>query len=121
MSGKIDSDFTIKDSDFRRNVPFFKKENLKINKALVKLIEEIAAAKDTAPAQIALAWLLAQKPWIVPIPGTTKLERVKENIGAASIELSDQELADLDQALDKIEVAGTPYPEGSKYAERVGN
>ena len=121
LSGKITPDIKLDESDFRNKVPFFKKENMEANQALLQLVFDIAETKDATPAQIALAWLLAQKPWIVPIPGTTKLKRVKENMAAAKIELTKEELENLNKALAKINVAGRPYPKGSKYEKRVGN
>ncbi len=96
----------------------FKPENLDANQILVKLVKEIATGKAVTPAQIALAWVLAQKPWIVPIPGTTKMHRLEENLGAATVELTNDELQDLDDALAKIEISGDRYP--VEYAKRVG-
>ncbi len=98
-------------SDFRSILPRFTPEALKANQALVDLLGRIAARKKATPAQIALAWLLAQKPWIVPIPGTTKLARLEENIGAAAIELTADDLREIDGAASKIEVQGARYPE----------
>lgn len=121
LSGKITPDIKLDESDFRNKVPFFKKENMEANQGLLQLVFDIAEAKDATPAQIALAWLLAQKPWIVPIPGTTKLKRVKENMAAAEVELTSEELENLNKALAKINVAGRPYPKGSKHEKRVGN
>jgi aryl-alcohol dehydrogenase-like predicted oxidoreductase len=97
--------------DFRNIVPRFKPENLNANQVLVDLIKKIAAEKNAAPAQIALAWLLAQKPWIVPIPGTRKLERLIENLGAVNIELTHEELRNINTALSKITIAGDRYPD----------
>lgn len=99
-------------------MPRFKPENLEANQVLVKLVKEIAAGKNATPAQIALAWVLAQKPWIAPIPGTTKMHRLEEILGAADIELTAVELRDLNAALDKIEVAGDRYP--AELAKRTG-
>ncbi|PGV52186.1 aldo/keto reductase [Bacillus sp. AFS037270] len=118
LTGKIDKNATFDSSDFRSIVPRFKPENIEANQVLVELIKEIAAGKDLAPAQIALAWVLAQKPWIVPIPGTRKLKRLEENLGAAEVELTPGELSDLNNALSKIEISGDRYP--AEYANRVG-
>jgi len=120
LTGKIDKNTTFVSSDFRSIVPRFKPENLEANQVLVELIKKVAAEKNATPAQIALAWVLAQKPWIVPIPGTRKLERLEENLGAADIELTPDELKDLNDALSKIEISGDRYPAGSEYANRVG-
>ncbi len=98
-------------SDFRSILPRFTPEALKANQALVDLLGRIAARKKATPAQIALAWLLAQKPWIVPIPGTTKLARLEENIGAAAIELTADDLREIESAASKITVQGARYPE----------
>ena len=118
LTGKIDKSATFDSSDFRSIVPRFKPENIEANQVLVELIKEIAAGKDATPAQIALAWVLAQKPWIVPIPGTRKLKRLEENLGAAEVELTPGELSDLNNALSKIEISGDRYP--AEYANRVG-
>lgn len=118
LTGKIDERTTFDDSDFRNIVPRFKPENLEANRSLVELIERTATNKEVTPAQIALAWVLAQKPWIVPIPGTRKLERLEENLNAADVELTSQELADLNEALSKIEIAGKRYPD--ELEKRVG-
>jgi aryl-alcohol dehydrogenase-like predicted oxidoreductase len=120
LTGKIDKNSTFDSSDFRSIVPRFKPENLEANQVLVKLIKKVAAEKNATPAQIALAWVLAQKPWIVPIPGTRKLERLEENLGAVDVELTPQELSDLNKALSKIEISGDRYPAGSEYANRTG-
>jgi aryl-alcohol dehydrogenase-like predicted oxidoreductase len=111
LTGKIDENTTFDSSDFRNIVPRFTPEARKANQALVDLLREIAERKKATPAQIALAWLLAQKPWIVPIPGTTKLERLEENIGAATIELTSDDLRESDSAASKITVQGARYPE----------
>jgi len=111
LTGKIDEKTTFDKSDFRNIVPRFTPENRKVNQALVDSLSKIGKQKMATPAQIALAWLLAQKPWIVPIPGTTKLNRLQENIGAANIVLSSEELNDIHSALEKIKVAGDRYPE----------
>ena len=121
LTGTIDKNTTFVSSDFRSIVPRFKPENLEANQVLVELIKKIAAGKNATPAQIALAWVLAQKPWIVPIPGTRKLERLEENLGAADVELTPEELSDLNDALPKIEISGDRYPSGSEYAKRQGN
>ena len=97
--------------DFRNNVPRFSAENRKANQALVDLIGRFAAQKNVTPAQVALAWLLAQKPWIVPIPGTTKLHRLRENFGAAAVQLAPEDLRELESAASKIPVQGARYPE----------
>ncbi|WP_342047333.1 aldo/keto reductase [Bacillus sp. OTU530] len=118
LTGTIDKNATFVSSDFRSIVPRFKPENLEANQVLVELIKTIAAEKDATSAQIALAWVLAQKLWIIPIPGTRKLERLEENLGAADVELSAGELRDLNEALSKIEISGDRYP--AEYANRVG-
>jgi aryl-alcohol dehydrogenase-like predicted oxidoreductase len=115
LTGKIDETTTFDGSDFRNTVPRFDPENRKANQALVDLLERIAAKKrSTTPAQIALAWLLAQKPWIVPIPGTTKLERLEENLGAAAVELTADDLREIDSAAARIRVQGARYSESSE-------
>ena len=111
LTGKIDENTTFDSTDFRNIVPRFTPEARKANQALVDLLGEIAARKQATPAQIALAWLLAQKPWIVPIPGTTKLHRLEENIGAAGVELTPDDLREIDRAVSKITVQGARYPE----------
>jgi len=111
LTGKMDASTTFDSSDFRSSLPRFTPEALKANQALVDLLGSIAAEKQATPAQIALAWLLAQKPWIVPIPGTTKLERLDENIGAVSVELTADDLATIEQAAVQITVEGERYPE----------
>ncbi|HEX9036140.1 MAG TPA: aldo/keto reductase [Ktedonobacterales bacterium] len=111
LTGKIDENTTFDTSDFRNIVPRFTAENRKANQAIVDLLGRIAAQKQATPAQIALAWLLAQKPWIAPIPGTTKLERLYENIGAADIELAPEELRDIERAAGEITLQGARYPE----------
>jgi len=110
-TGKMDETATFDSSDFRSTLPRFTPEALKANQALIDLLGSIAEQKQVTPAQIALAWLLAQKPWIVPIPGTTKLHRLDENIGAVSVELTPEDLRDIDNAASKITVQGTRYPE----------
>jgi aryl-alcohol dehydrogenase-like predicted oxidoreductase len=111
LTGKIDENAKFDSSDFRSTLPRFTPEALKVNQALIDLLGRIAERKKATPAQIALAWLLAQKPWIVPIPGTTKLHRLEENIGAVSVELTSGDLRDIDIAASKITVQGTRYPE----------
>jgi aryl-alcohol dehydrogenase-like predicted oxidoreductase len=111
LTGKIDESTTFDSSDFRNGLPRFTPEALKTNQALIDLLNTIAERKQLTTAQIALAWLLAQKPWIVPIPGTTKLHRLEENIGAASVELAPDDLRDIDNAASKITVQGDRYPE----------
>lgn len=111
LTGKIDENTTFDSSDFRSTLPRFTPEALKANQALIDLLGSIAEQKQATPAQIALAWLLAQKPWIVPIPGTTKLHRLDENIGAVSVELTPADRRDIDDAAAKITVQGARYPE----------
>jgi len=111
LTGKIDEKTKFDKNDFRNIVPRFTVENRKANQSLVDLLANIGKQKKATSAQIALAWLLAQKPWIVPIPGTTKLNRLEENIGAASITLTSGELSDINLTLEKIKVAGDRYPE----------
>jgi aryl-alcohol dehydrogenase-like predicted oxidoreductase len=111
LTGKMNANTTFDSSDFRNMLPRFTPEARKANQALVDLLGEIARRKKATPAQIALAWLVAQKPWIVPIPGTTKLKRLEENIGAASIELTQDDLRDIESASSEIEVHGARYPE----------
>jgi aryl-alcohol dehydrogenase-like predicted oxidoreductase len=111
LTGKIDETTAFDSTDFRTTLPRFTPEARKANQALVDLLGQIAERKHATPAQIALAWLLAQKPWIVPIPGTTKLERLDENIGAVAVELTADDLRDIDDAAAKITVEGARYPE----------
>jgi aryl-alcohol dehydrogenase-like predicted oxidoreductase len=111
LTGAVKQDTKFDKTDFRNIVPRFNEENRKANQRLVDVVGQFAAQKKTTPAQIALAWLLAQKPWIVPIPGTTKLNRLEENIGAASVELSPEELRQISGAAAKIPVQGARYPE----------
>jgi aryl-alcohol dehydrogenase-like predicted oxidoreductase len=111
LTGKIDENATFDSSDFRSTLPRFTPEALKANQALISLLGSIAKQKNATPAQIALAWLLAQKPWIVPIPGTTKLHRLDENIGALTVELTPDDLSNIDNAASKITVQGARYPE----------
>jgi len=111
LTGKIDASATFDSTDFRSTLPRFTPEALKANQALIALLGSIAERKKATPAQIAMAWLLAQKPWIVPIPGTTKLPRLDENIGALSVELTPADLHDIEDAASKITVQGARYPE----------
>jgi aryl-alcohol dehydrogenase-like predicted oxidoreductase len=111
LTGKMDEKTTFDSSDFRSTLPRFTPAALKANQALVDLLGSIAERKNATPAQIALAWLLAQKPWMVPIPGTTKLHRLDENIGAVSLELTPDDLRDIESAAAKITVQGARYPE----------
>src|SRR5262249_34077460 len=111
LTGKMDESTTFDSSDFRNMLPRFTPEARKANHALVDLLGEIAKSKRTTPAQIALAWLLAQKPWIVPIPGTTKLKRLEENVGAAGVQLTSDDLREIENAASKISVQGARYPE----------
>ena len=111
LTGKIDETTKLDGTDFRNSIPRFTPENRRANMALVELLGEVAARKKATPAQVALAWLLAQKPWIVPIPGTTKLHRLVENIGAAAVELTSEDLRDIEVAASRITVHGARYPE----------
>jgi len=111
LTGKMNENTTFESSDFRNKLPRFTPEARKANQALVHLLGDIAQRKKATPAQIALAWLRAQKPWIVPIPGTTKLHRLEENVGAASIELTPDDLREIEHAASKIDVQGARYPE----------
>jgi aryl-alcohol dehydrogenase-like predicted oxidoreductase len=111
LTGKMDEKTTFDSSDFRSTLPRFTPEALKANQALIDLLGTIGKRKKATPAQIALAWLLAQKPWIVPIPGTTKLNRLDENIGAVAVELTPDDLRDIESAASKIKVQGARYPE----------
>jgi len=114
LTGKIDENTTFDSTDFRATVPRFSPEARKANRALVELLGSIAQRKSATPAQIALAWLLAQKPWIVPIPGTTKLHRLQENAVAASVELTEDDLRDIESAASRITIQGHRYSEGSE-------
>ena len=114
LTGKIDENTTFDSTDFRNTVPRFTPEARKANQALVALLKDIAQAKNATPAQIALAWLLAQQPWIVPIPGTTKLHRLEENVAAASVDLSGADLRDIQRAASQITVQGARYSEGAQ-------
>lgn len=114
LTGKIDENTTFDSGDFRNSLPRFSAENRKANQAMVDLLRKLGQEKGVTPAQIALAWLLAQKPWIVPIPGTTKLHRLEENIAAAAVELTADELQELGRATAEIEVQGARYPESAQ-------
>ena len=118
LTGRINENTTFAPDDFRNTIPRLSPENRKANQAFVDLLKQIAIRKNATPAQIALAWLLAQKPWIVPIPGTTKLERLSENIGSASVELTPEDLREIETAASKITVQGDRYPGNS--AKLVG-
>jgi len=116
LTGKIDQSTTFAKDDFRNNLPRFTAAAREANKALIDLLAQIGRQKNATPAQIALAWLLAKKPWIVPIPGTTKLSRLEENIGAAAIELSASDLTGIEEATAKIKIEGARYPEALERA-----
>ena len=118
LTGKIDENTTFDSTDFRNIVPRFTPEARKANQALVELLSRVAEQKHATPAQIALAWLLARKPWIVPIPGTTKMHRLEENIGATDLELTPDDLREIESAASKITVQGARYPE--HLERRVG-
>jgi aryl-alcohol dehydrogenase-like predicted oxidoreductase len=111
LTGKIDENAKFESTDFRSTLPRFTPEALKANQAVIDLLDSIAERKKATPAQIALAWVLAQKPWMVPIPGTTKLHRLDENLGALSVELTSEDLREIDEAASKITVQGNRYPE----------
>ncbi|RXS93077.1 aldo/keto reductase [Silvibacterium dinghuense] len=111
LTGKIDANTKFDSTDFRNTVPKFSEENRKHNQALVEVIANFAHAKGATPAQVALAWLLAKKPWIVPIPGTTKLDRLEENLGAVNVQLSEADVAALEDASSKIKIEGARYSE----------
>jgi aryl-alcohol dehydrogenase-like predicted oxidoreductase len=111
LTGKIDENTKLDSSDFRNTVPRFSPENRKANQALVDLLNRVAQEKNATTAQIALAWLLAQKPWIVPIPGTTKLKRLEENLGAVDVKLTPNDLSEIEEAASKITIQGARYPE----------
>ena len=114
LTGKIDETTTFDSSDFRNTVPRFSPENRKANQAVVELVGTVATRKGATPAQIALAWVLAQRPWIVPIPGTTKLHRLEENLGALGVELTPDDLREIDRAASQITVQGARYSEGAQ-------
>lgn len=111
LTGNINKDIKFESTDFRNTIPRFNSENIDINMALVDIVKEVASKKKTTPAQVALAWILNQKPWIVPIPGTKKLERLKENIGATDVRFTKEELHELNQEISKIHIVGERYPE----------
>ena len=119
LTGKIDETTQFDKTDFRNVVPRFSEENRKANQTLVDLLGDIARQKEATPAQIALAWLLAQKPWIVPIPGTTKLHRLEENVGAVDVDLNPEDISQIDTAFSQIPVQGDRYP--AHLQKRVGN
>ncbi|HLR31740.1 MAG TPA: aldo/keto reductase [Fodinibius sp.] len=119
LTGDIDEDTTFSDDDFRNIVPRFNKENRKANQQLVALLGDIAGDHGVTRAQIAIAWVLAQKPWIVPIPGTTKLKHLESNIAAADIELTSEDIDQIDDALSRIDIQGARYPK--ELQERTGN
>jgi aryl-alcohol dehydrogenase-like predicted oxidoreductase len=121
LTGKIDENTTFDSTDFRNAIPRFSAENRKANQAVVDVLKRIAERKKATPAQIALAWLLAQKPWIVPIPGTRKIERLEENIGAVSIELTPSDLREIEDAASRIIVQGERYPESAAEDDRSLN
>jgi aryl-alcohol dehydrogenase-like predicted oxidoreductase len=114
LTGKIDESTRFESSDFRNTVPRFDPEARKANRAFVELLERVAEAKSATPAQVALAWILAQRPWIVPIPGTTKLHRLEENIGAAELELTAEDLREIDEAAAQITAQGNRYSEATQ-------
>ncbi|TDW99056.1 aldo/keto reductase [Dinghuibacter silviterrae] len=118
LTGVINENTRFDTSDFRSIVPRFTEENRKANQGMVDLLKSIAADKGATPAQIALAWLLAQKPWIAPIPGTTKVQRLEENLGAANVELSADDLREIEEAAAKVQIHGARYPQ--HLQERVG-
>jgi aryl-alcohol dehydrogenase-like predicted oxidoreductase len=111
LTGKIDKNAKFDDTDFRSTLPRFTSDALEANQAMIDLLGKIAERKKATPAQIALAWLAAQKSWIVPIPGTTKLERLKENIGAVDVDFTRDDLREIDEAASQIKVEGARYPE----------
>ena len=114
LTGKIDDDTTFVDTDFRNTVPRFDPEARKANRAFVELLEQVAARKGATPAQIAIAWILAQQPWIVPIPGTTKLHRLEENIAAADVELTEDDLQEIETGVSRITAEGARYAEAQQ-------
>lgn len=114
LTGKINADTNLDANDFRKGIPRFSEENLKANFALVDVLKQIAETKNITPAQLALAWVNAQKPWIVPIPGTTKIHRLEENVGASTVELTKDDLALIESAACKIEIQGGRYPDSSE-------
>ena len=121
LTGKIKAESTFAKNDFRSVVPRFQAENIAKNQVLIDLISTYATQKQCTPAQIALAWVLAQKPWIVPIPGTRKLSRLEENLGAVTVQLTPEELSALTAALDNITIAGDRYAANSDMAKLTNN
>lgn len=119
LTGKLDKNTTFGENDNRADLPRFTKEAMAANQVVIDYINELATTKNATAAQIALAWVMAQKPWIVPIPGTTKISRIHENIKAANIKFSDEEMKTINDALSKIEIVGDRYPESEK--RRTGN
>lgn len=119
LTGKLDKNTTFGENDNRADLPRFTKEAMAANQVVIDYINELATTKNATAAQIALAWVMAQKPWIVPIPGTTKISRIHENIKAANIKFSDEEMKTINDALSKIEIVGNRYPESEK--RRTGN
>jgi aryl-alcohol dehydrogenase-like predicted oxidoreductase len=111
LTGKINEDTKFDNTDFRNTIPRFNPENRKANQALVDLLSKFAEKRKVTPAQLALAWLLAKKPWIVPIPGTTKLHRLEENLGAANVDLTPEDLRAIESASSNIKVEGARYPQ----------
>ena len=111
LTGKIDASTKFESNDFRSVVPRFSEANRKANQALVEVVTRFAEGKKATPAQVALAWLLSKKPWIVPIPGTTRLSRLEENLGSTSIELTSEETRELEEASSAIRIEGERYPE----------
>ncbi len=111
LTGTFDKNSQLAEGDMRRNLPRFQMDALEANRVLVELLDEVAAEKNATPAQVALAWLLAQESWIVPIPGTTKSHRVKENIGATAVDLTPDDVQRITQTADRIEIRGARYPE----------
>jgi aryl-alcohol dehydrogenase-like predicted oxidoreductase len=111
LTGKMNADTPISENDFRKLLPRFTPEAMQANQALIDLLREVARQKNATPAQIALAWVLSRKPWIVPIPGTTKLHRLEENLGAAAIELTPGDLSSIESALEQVKIEGNRYPE----------
>jgi len=114
LTGKIDETTTFDAEDFRNSVPRFSPENRKANQGIVELLGRLAERKQTTPARVALAWLLAQRPWIVPIPGTTKIHRLEENVGAAALELTIHDLREIEAAAEDISVQGDRYSEAAQ-------
>jgi aryl-alcohol dehydrogenase-like predicted oxidoreductase len=110
LTGKFDENTTFDSTDFRNVVPRFSAENRKANQAIIDLVSDVSRRKNATPAQIALAWVLAQKPWIAPIPGTTKLHRLQENLGAANVELTTDDLREIDHTVSQLAIQGERYP-----------